>query len=246
MLTHFSRRAFLGGALTSPFLIGAAGASDLQVVQLQTGGNWNSRPYGMPRLLWETTQRTSIEVKLEVMAMQADAENLFRYPFLYWTGAGGFPELSEEQVKRLRRYVRYGGTILVDNSDAEPSGAFDLSIRRAFERILPEQSFVRLDPKHVVYKSFYLVDQQAGRTLRVPYLENIEIDNRAAVIYSQNDMAGAWSRDPFGRWEFQVTPGGQRQREMAFRLGINIIMYALCLDYKADLVHTPFILKRRR
>ena len=80
----------------------------------------------------------------------------------------------------------------MDNSDAEPSGAFDISIRRAFERILPEQRFARLDSKHVIYKSFYLVDQQAGRTIRVPYLENIEIDNRAAIP-NQNDLAGAWS-----------------------------------------------------
>jgi hypothetical protein len=91
-----------------------------------------------------------------------------------------------------------------------------------------------------------LVDHQAGRTLRVPYLEGVTIEKRMAVIYCQNDLAGAWSRDAFGRWEYEVTPGGERQREMAFRLGINLMMYAMCLDYKEDLVHAPFIMKRRR
>ena len=66
------------------------------------------------------------------------------------------------------------------------------------------------------------------------------------MLYCQNDLGGAWARDAFGRWEYEVSPGGARQREMAFRLGINLVMYALCLDYKDDLVHTPFILKRRR
>jgi hypothetical protein len=226
--------------------MGAAGAADLQVVQLQTKGHWNSRPNGMSRLLWETTQRTSIEVKLEVNSILLDSTKLYRHPFLYWTGSGAFPALTEPEVRTLRRYLTYGGTILIDSSDSEPSGPFDISVRRAFERILPDQGFGRLDSNHVVYKSFYLVDQQAGRTLRVPYLETIQIEKRAAVLYSQNDLGGAWSRDPFGRWEYQVTPGGERQREMAFRLGINILMYALCLDYKEDLVHTPFILKRRR
>jgi len=226
--------------------MGAAGAADLQVAQLQTNGNWNSRPNGVTRLLWETTQRTSIEVKLDVLPVLLEKTKLYRHPFLYWTGSGAFPELSEEEIRILRRYLMYGGTILIDSSDAEPSGPFDTSIRRSMGRILPDQDFARLDSNHVVYKSFYLVDQQAGRTLRVPYLETIQIEKRAAVLYSQNDLGGAWSRDPFGRWEYQVTPGGERQREMAFRLGINILMYALCLDYKADLVHTPFILKRRR
>jgi hypothetical protein len=240
-----NRRAFLGG-FASLFLLGAAGPADLRVVQLQTQGNWNSRPHGMPRLLWETTQRTSIEVDLEVKPIFASDPKLYRHPLIYWTGSGAFAEFSQDEIRQLRRYLMYGGTIIVDSSDAEPSGSFDLSVRRAFKNILPDHGFERLDANHVAYKSFYLVDQQAGRTLRVPYLETIMIEKRAAVIYSQNDLGGAWSRDPFGRWEYQVTPGGERQREMAFRLGINLLMYALCLDYKADLVHAPFILKRRR
>ena len=48
------------------------------------------------------------------------------------------------------------------------------------------------------------------------------------------------------RCRLQHDRGGERQREMAFRLGINLAMYALCLDYKADQVHVPFILKKRR
>ena len=246
MKKKLSRRAFLSGVASSPFLLGAAGPADLRVVQLQTKGNWNSRPHGMSRLLWETTQRTSIEVDLEVKPILASDPMLYRHPLLYWSGSGSFGEFSKSETRQLRRYLMFGGTIIVDSSDAEPSGPFDNSVRRAFKKILPDQGFQRLDSNHVAYKSFYLVDQQAGRTLRVPYLETIMLENRAAVVYSQNDLGGAWSRDPFGRWEYQVTPGGERQREMAFRLGINLLMYALCLDYKADLVHAPFILKRRR
>jgi len=59
-------------------------------------------------------------------------------------------------------------------------------------------------------------------------------------------MGGAWARDNFGAWEHEVIPGGESQREMAFRLGINLAMYALCLDYKTDQVHVPFILRRRQ
>jgi hypothetical protein len=69
---------------------------------------------------------------------------------------------------------------------------------------------------------------------------------RLAVLYSGNDMIGAFARDSLGTWEYEVVPGGELQREKSVRLGVNIAMYALCLDYKEDQVHIPFIMKRRR
>ncbi len=248
-MKKFDRRRLLalgGAGLLAPWLGGAAGLSDLRVAQLVTGGAWNPRQDAMRRLLWEVTQRTSIEVDLDVHPVRAEDKDLFRYPFLYWTGSGAFPPLDEVSIRRLRRMLTYGGTILIDSADADPGGAFDTSVRRDLGRILPTDRLERLPTEHVIYKSFYLVSHQGGRTLRVPYLESIRLEKRDAVIYCQNDLGGAWARDAFGRWEFQVTPGGERQREMTFRLGINILMYALCLDYKEDLVHAPFILKRRR
>jgi hypothetical protein len=71
-------------------------------------------------------------------------------------------------------------------------------------------------------------------------------EDRALVLLGVNDMLGAWSRDNFGNYDYDVFPGGDRQREMSLRLGLNIVMYALCLDYKEDQVHVPFILKRRK
>ena len=86
----------------------------------------------------------------------------------------------------------------------------------------------------------------AGRVSVSTELEAVIHDGRVVVLYSQNDLAGAWAKDPLGQYAFQCYPGGELQREHAFRLGINVAMYALCLDYKTDQVHVPFILKRRR
>ena len=63
---------------------------------------------------------------------------------------------------------------------------------------------------------------------------------------TQNDVLGAYERDRLGNWVYTCEPGGERQRELAIRFGINLMMYATCLDYKADQVHIPFILKKRR
>lgn len=245
-----SRRDFLLGSgacvLSAPFLAGAAGPSDLVVGQLKVGGNWNPRPNGLRRLLWEVSQRTSIEVALDPVPVDPGDPALFRHPFLYWSGSGASGGFSDDAIKRLRRHLTYGGTLLVDSADSDPGGLFDTWVRREMKRVLPRERMEPIGNDHVIYKSFFLVDHQAGRTIRVPNVEGVTIEKRLAVIYSQNDLGGAWARDAFGRWEYEVSPGGDRQREMAFRLGVNLVMYALCLDYKEDLVHVPFIVKRRR
>ena len=79
-----------------------------------------------------------------------------------------------------------------------------------------------------------------------PVLEGLVHDRRTAIVYSHNDLGGAWSREDVGTWTFECYPGGEPQRDMALRLGVNLVMYALCLDYKTDQVHVPFLLKRRK
>jgi hypothetical protein len=98
---------------------------------------------------------------------------------------------------------------------------------------------------HVLHKSFYLLDRHGGRLLVKPWVEAQTLDGRLAVVYSQNDLGGAWARSELGEWEYPCTPGGEAQREVAFRWGVNLAMYALCTDYKDDAVHLPFILRRR-
>jgi hypothetical protein len=100
----------------------------------------------------------------------------------------------------------------------------------------------------VIYKSFWLLtpQQTGGRVSVAPGLEAIIHDGRAAIVYCQNDLAGAWAKDNFGNFQFQCYPGGERQRAYAYRLGVNLVMYSLGLDYKTDQVHVPFILERRK
>ena len=84
-----------------------------------------------------------------------------------------------------------------------------------------------------------------GRVLGPAHLEAVNVGDRVALLYSRHDLGGAWARDNLGTWEHAVVPGGDPQREHAIRLGVNIVMYALCLDYKDDQVHAPFIMRRR-
>jgi hypothetical protein len=100
----------------------------------------------------------------------------------------------------------------------------------------------------VLTKSFYLMQdfpgRYAGGTLWVGATEGHVNDGVTSVLVGSNDWASAWALEAGGRAMFAVVPGGERQREMSYRVGVNLVMYALTGNYKADQVHVPFILER--
>lgn len=251
-LPYSSIRAVTGILCLLGLLATTARGADEERVDLQfallrySGGSWNPRAHGLPRLAWEIRKRTSIAIGLETAVVDPANDALFNYPLLVWQGEGAFPPLSEAAIGNLRQHLNMGGSLLIDVSDGVAGGGFDNAVRRELGRIFPDKPLGRVPTEHVMYKSFYLLDRHGGRVPTRPYMEGISVENRLAVIMSLNDLAGAVARSEFGEWEYDVGNGGPAAREMTFRLGINWVMYALCLDYKEDQVHIPFILQRRR
>lgn len=233
--------------LTGTAAVYALGArSKLRLAQLRLDNSPIPRPSALGRLAWEIDKRTSIDVDLEVRTIQISDRRLFRYPLLYLSGQTAFAPLREAAVARLRQHLLFGGQLLIDSADPRRDGPFHRSVSRLVKRLFAGRELSPVDSKHVIHRSYYLLPRALGRVAAFERLQGIGRDGRLLVVYSQNDLGGAWARDNFGRWEYSVHPGGDRQREMAFRWGINWVMYALCLDYKADQVHVPFLLKRRR
>jgi hypothetical protein len=243
-----SRRTLLG----LPLLLAARRAfafgeqARMAFAQVRHAGRWDPRPDGLSRLAWEIAKRTSIETTPVVKALGLADPDLFYYPFAVLSSDGGFPAPAENEVAELRRYLSYGGFLLIDDASATRGGPFEQSARLLVQRIVPGAQLARIPREHVIYKSFYLLDGPTGRVAATPDLEGLELGGRIAMLYSGNDLVGAMARDSLGSWEFEVQPGGELQREKCVRLGVNIAMYALCLDYKEDQVHIPFIMKRRR
>jgi hypothetical protein len=214
--------------------------------QLRHGGRWDPRPDGLSRLAWEIARRTSIETSPVVKPIGIADPDLFRYPFAVLSSDGGFPSPADNEIAELRRYLSYGGFLFVDDASGQRGSAFEVSARQLIARVAPGGQMQRIGRDHVLYKSFYLLDGPSGRVASTPDLEGLDLGGRVGILYSGNDLIGAFARDSLGSWEFEVTPGGEMQREKSIRLGVNIAMYALCLDYKEDQVHIPFIMKRRR
>ena len=196
------------------------------------------------RLAWEVRKRSSVEPILEPGRTTLDKPSLFRSPFLYWRGRDEFPPLSEESIEGLRKYIHRGGFILIDDATAGGE-AFDRAVRRELLRAFPALPLKPIPAEHTIYRSFYLLERPVGRVQGPAFLEGITYGDRIAIVYSRHDLGGALQRDKLGAWSQAVVPGGERQREQAIRLGVNLLMYALCTDYKDDQVHAPFIMRRR-
>jgi hypothetical protein len=219
-------------------------ASGVELVSLDAGEGAAQAKSVTERLAWEVRKRSSVEPILEPGAARLDRSSLFRSPFLYWRGSEEFPPFSEKEIESLRKYVHRGGFILIDDATAGAEG-FDRAVRRELLRAFPATPLGAISPEHTIYRSFYLLNRPVGRVEGPAYLEGITYGDRIAVVYSQHDLGGALQRDSLGAWSQAVVPGGEGQRERAIRLGVNLVLYALCTDYKDDQVHAPFIMRRR-
>ncbi len=224
-----------------------AGYSSLTLPRIKyRGGNDNPRPEALRSLLAQITRRTSIEVNREPIELSVSDPELFRHPFIYMGGDEKFDFFPEKDLKVLRNYLSYGGFLFIDDNSAQDDSAFDDSVRKMIAALFPHNPLRKIKRDHSVFRSFYLLNTVSGRSIVKPYLEGVSIKGRTVLIYSSNDQGGAWSRNKLGHWNYDVIAGGYRQRQLSIRLGVNIIMYALTLDYKKDMVHLPIILERLR
>jgi len=208
------------------------------------GGGWDPNPQFLDSLMEELGLRTSIRGMKERRIITLSDPDLFFCPLLYIAGKHEFDPFTPKERETLKRFLTYGGFLLADDSMGAKGFGFDKSFRNEMSRIFPDQEMKRLPPDHSVYRSFYLIETLGGRQKVNPYLEGVTLDQWTPVIYSQNDLSGAWARDRFGKWIHSCVPGGEPQRSSAFKAGINIIVYSLTSDYKKDLVHHPFIKRR--
>ena len=189
-------RALLGGALAagSALLLPrprpgpSATTPQLRFARLHLPDLPNPRPTALRRLAWEIERRTSLVTVPEPIELRATDPELFRHPFLLLSGDRGFAPPPEAEVVRLRRYLTYGGFLLIDSAEGRASGRFDESVRKLLARTLPGDLPARVADDHVIWKSFYVLRGAAGRILAAPYIEAVERDRRLAVVYTQNDL----------------------------------------------------------
>jgi len=186
------------------------------------------------------------------------------FPMLYWPVLGNARPLPEATLTKIDAYMKQGGMIVFDTKDYGQGIPTGLSMRgeggTPLQRLLGNLDIPRLEPvpeHHVLAKSFYLLRSFPGRWDGGQLWVEAEaprdgdqgkharrVDGVSSILITSNDLAAAWAIDDRNRPLYPVVPGGERQREMAFRTGVNIVMYALTGNYKTDLVHMPALLER--
>lgn len=204
--------------------------------------------------------RTALE-PAEPYGVDPATDELAVYPFIYWPIVAGRPAPSETAIRKLDAYMKGGGTVLFDTRDAPAQRAGQTTAEtRMLRQILSGIAVPELEtvpPDHVVTKAFYLIDNFPGRYadgqtwIEAIPRETITGDRPARagdgvspIIITSNDMASAWATGRRGEPLYPLTQTIPRQREMAFRAGTNLVMYALTGNYKADQVHVPALLER--
>ena len=217
---------------------------------------------GMRGLALTLTQRTSVEPLTTAVDLERD--ELAFYPMLYWPISEGQATPSDEAYTRLNRFLRNGGLILFDTADAN-LGGFSIGTPngRALRRLAAPLDLppLELAPEdHVLTRTYYLLRGFPGRfTTGETWVEaapDVVVeqgmpfrqlnDGVTPVLIGSNDYAAAWAVDEAGRALYPVGRGsrGERQREIARRFGVNIVMYVLTGNYKSDQVHVPALLER--
>ena len=214
---------------------------------------------GLTRALKE---RTAIEPS-DPIAVDIENDELSFFPLLYWPVTAQQTQLSANALAKIDTFMRNGGTVLFDTRDQDTGLPVGTSGAAAgtftLRRLLAGLDMPPLQPlsqEHVLSRTFYLLKEYPGRWAsgRVWVEARQASDDGSAnttatdgvspVIVGSSDWAAAWAEDANGRPLAPVSPGGERQREIAIRFGVNLVMYTLTGNYKADLVHVPHILER--
>ncbi|MBV8590251.1 MAG: DUF4159 domain-containing protein, partial [Acetobacteraceae bacterium] len=205
---------------------------------------------GLEGLSNYVNRRTSATL-VEPDAVVPGETDLSFYPLLYWPIKAGAQPLAPAAVAALNNYMNSGGIILIDTRDGgsgegiSPGGS--AALPHATEGLLIP-ALAPLTTDHVLARAFYLLQEFPGRfdgaRVWVQRDQDRSNDSVSPVIIGANDWAAAWATDSAGRNPYAVIPGGMRQRTLAYRFGVNLVMYALTGNYKGDQVHVPAILER--
>jgi hypothetical protein len=221
---------------------------------------------GLQGLTLFLAQRTALEAG-EPIGLDPGRDELAFYPLIYWAIVASAPKPTREALEHIDAYMKQGGTVLFDTRDAieapvTPGGGNQGPGMQALRAILSSLDIPELEPvprEHVLTKTFYLLKEFPGRfnsgqlwVEALPAASDDEAASRPAragdgvssILITSNDLAGAWAVRQDGQAMLPLVSAEPRQRELAFRAGVNIVMYTLTGNYKADQVHVPALLER--
>ncbi len=232
-----------------------AAALDVRLAYVETGIGSIDRlsQAGLYGLTREAHRRSALEPGMPV-GVDIEEDDLSVYPLLYWPVDASAPPPSDSALSRLETFMAGGGLLIIDTQDGErQTTEFGGPNGETLRAILLRMNIPPLEPlpaDHILKKSFYYLDTLHGRNSEgVVWVEAASAlresnDGVPSLIIAGRDWAAAWAVDDGGVPLRPAGPGGERRREFAYRVGINMAMVALTGNYKGDQVHVQALLDR--
>ncbi|WP_336288197.1 DUF4159 domain-containing protein [Bartonella sp. CB60] len=243
-------------------IVQAAGATHLAYVITNNHEIDATSKSGLETLSQFIAERTMLSPS-SVIALDLDKDELAFYPLIYWPIDSNSPVPTQKSLEKINTFMKHGGTVLFDTRDQINANlSLEETATPATQRlqtILKGLNIPALEPAskdHVVARSFYIMPDFPGLYRGSPlWVEASSMnkksknplttgDNVSSLFITANDFASAWALDAKGTWKYPLISDDPMQRLWAFRAGLNIVIYVLTGNYKADQVHVPALLER--
>ncbi|WP_273759293.1 DUF4159 domain-containing protein [Bartonella sp. ML70XJBT.G] len=244
-------------------IVQAAGATHLAYIITNNHEIDATSKSGLEALSRFIAERTMLAPS-SVVAIDLEKDELAFYPLIYWPLDANSPLPTQKSLEKINRFMKHGGTILFDTRDQiTTSLTLEDTATPATQKlrtILKGLNIPAIEPAstdHVITRSFYIMPDFPGLYRGSPlWVETSSStnqknanslglgDNVSSLLITGNNFAGAWALDEKGMWKYPLVPNDPMQRLWAFRAGLNIVLYVLTGNYKADQVHVPALLER--
>lgn len=231
----------LSGLSIMPTTLSAASV-DRQIMLGSYQGVDKDRLLGLSQIVGDVAQLSNLDfAKPQVISVK----DFWKQSSVVVSSTNRFGPFSKEDREKIRDYLERGGLLIFDDPLASRDTLFQKSVREEMSKIFPGRSFSPVPKDNVLFRTYYLLSEVAGRRLASPHLEGLELEGRWVAVLSANDLLGANLRSASGDYAYSVIPYGMTQRILSRRLFLNLLMYSVATDYKNDSIHLPFILKKR-
>lgn len=230
------------------------GALETHLAYIETGNTEidNVSRMGLQGLSDYTSTRSSALLGSPI-GVQPGRDDLAFYPLLYWPITTDI-QTDPARTKALNSFMEHGGILLIDElgagTDIDPghTNAIRDALKRATDGLMVPP-LAKLNDQHVLSHTFYLMHGNypgriAGQPVYVAQTGDEANDGVSPVVIGNAGWAYAWAIDNTGNHPYATIPGGEEQRTIAYRFGVNMIVYALTGSYKSDQAHYPEMLHR--
>tara|TARA_B110000285_G_scaffold21855_1_gene21128 strand:+ start:2175 stop:2822 length:648 start_codon:yes stop_codon:yes gene_type:complete len=195
----------------------AQGSYQLAVLKYSGGGDYYANPTAVPNLIQFCNNNLAMNIATDVPYVEVGSPDLFLFPFIHMTGHGNVV-FSSSEAENLRTYLRGGGFLHIDDNYG-----MDEFIRVELKKVFPNSELVELPFDHDVFHQKYdfnglpkIHEHDGKRSQAFGIIE----DGRLLCLYTyETDLSDGWENT-------EVHNDSKNKRELALKMGANILMFA--------------------